>query len=73
MDFAEDRLSTGRNMMALLIKDEATSFGFNITIRQSFKSVDVEALLDEQVARYGIQKYIRSYNGGQFIAFVVQR
>jgi len=72
MGFAEDRLSTGRKMMALLIKDEATSYGLNITVRRPFKGVDVEAVLDEQVARYGIPKYIRSDNGGQFIAFVIQ-
>lgn len=73
MDFAEDRLMTGRKMMALLIKDEATSYGLSITVRRSFKGADVEAVLDEQVARYGMPKYIRSDNGGQFIAYVVQQ
>lgn len=51
MDFAEDRLMTGRKLMALLIKDEATLYGLSITVRRSFKGVDVEAVLDEQVAR----------------------
>lgn len=73
MDFAEDRLSTGRKMMALLVKDEATSFGLNITVQRSFKGVDVETVLDRMVAQYGTPKYIRSDNGGQFIAHVVQR
>lgn len=72
MDFAEDRLSTGRKMMALLIKDEATSFGLSITVRRSFKGVDVEAVLDEQVARYGMPKYIRSDDGGQFKLAYIQ-
>lgn len=62
----------GRKMMALLIKDEATSFGLSVTIRRSFKGVDVEAVLDDQVARHGMPKYIRSDNGGQFIAYAVQ-
>jgi transposase InsO family protein len=73
MDFAEDRLSTGRKMMALLVKDEATSFGLNITVQRSFKGVDVETVIDRMVAQYGTPKYIRSDNGGQFIAHVVQR
>lgn len=73
MDFAEDRLMTGRKLMALLVKDEATSFGLSITIRRSFKGSDVEAVLNELVARHGIPKYIRSDNGGQFIATIVQQ
>jgi putative transposase len=73
MDFAEDRLSTGRKMMALLVKDEATSFGLNITVQRSFKGVDVETVLDRMVPQYGTPKYIRSDNGGQFIAHVVLR
>ncbi|MFQ6540288.1 IS3 family transposase [Aphanothece stagnina] len=73
MDFAEDRLMTGQKMMALLVKDEATSFGLSITLRRSFKGSDVEAVLNELVAQHGTPKYIRSDNGGQFIATIVQQ
>jgi putative transposase len=63
-------------MMALLVKDKATSFGLSITLRRSFKGSDVEAVLNKLVARHGIPsipKYIRSDNGGQFIAAILQQ
>ncbi len=56
MDFAEDRLMTGRKMMALLIKGEATSYGLRMTARRSFKGHDVAAVLDEQIDWYGMPK-----------------
>lgn len=73
MDFAEDRLMNGRKLMALLVKDEATSFGLSLAVRRSFKAVDVERELDQLVAKHGTPHYIRSDNGGQFIAYVVKR
>jgi transposase InsO family protein len=72
MDFVEDRLMNGRKFMSLLVKDEATSYGLGITVRRSFKGVDVEDVLDGLLARYGAPAYIRSDNGGQFIAHIVQ-
>lgn len=73
MDFAEDRLMSGRKLTALLVKDEATSFGLNLTIQRSFKAIDVERILDQLVAQHGAPRFIRSDNGGQFIAYAVQR
>jgi hypothetical protein len=73
MDVAEDRLMTGKKMMALLVKDEATSFGLSITLRRSCKVSDVEAVLNELVAQHGTPKNIRSDNGGPFIATIVQQ
>jgi putative transposase len=73
MDFAEDRLASGRKLMALLIKDEATACGLGISVRRSFKGVDVECALDQLLALHGAPRFIRSDNGGQFIAQVVQR
>lgn len=73
MGFAEDRLMNGRKLMALLVKDEATSFGLSLAVRRSFKAVDVERELDQLVAKHGTPHYIRSDNGGQFIAYVVKR
>jgi len=72
MDFAEDRLMNGRKIYALVVKDEATAYGLDIRVARSFKGVDVEDVLDELVERYGAPRYIRSDNGGQFIAYVVQ-
>ena len=63
----------GRKLMALLVKDEATAFGLHLNVQRSFKAVDVERVLYELVATYGAPRYIRSDNGGQFIAYVVQR
>ncbi len=73
MDFAEDRLMSGRKLTALLVKDEATSFGLGVTVQRSFKAVDVERVLDQLAAKFGAPRFIRSDNGGQFIAYVVQR
>ena len=73
MDFAEDRLVTGRKFFALLVKDEATAFGLEVAVAPSFKGRDVEARLDALVDEYGAPEFIRCDNGGQFIAFVVQK
>jgi putative transposase len=73
MDFAEDRLLDGGKVFALLVKDEATAFGLKIAVAASFKGKDVEAILDQMIKEYGPPEYIRCDNGGQFIAFVVQR
>ncbi len=73
MDFAEDRLINGRRFMALLVKDEATAYGLAIRVAPSFKSIDVESILDELVAKHGCPQFIRSDNGGQFISFAIQR
>ncbi|MBI2795043.1 MAG: transposase family protein [Ignavibacteria bacterium] len=73
MDFAEDRLMSGRKLTALLVKDEATSFGLSLTMQRSFKAVDVERVLDQLAEKYGAPRYMRSDNGGQLIAYVVQR
>lgn len=73
MDFAEDRLMSGRRFMALLVMDEATSYGLAIRVAPSFKSIDVESILDELAAKHGCPQFIRSDNGGQFISFAIQR
>jgi putative transposase len=73
MDFVEDRLLDGRKVYALLVKDEATAFCLEIAVASSFKGRDVEAILNRLIAEYGVPGYIRSDNGGQFIAFAVQR
>lgn len=73
MDFAEDRLVTGRKFFALLVKDEATAFALEVAVAPSFKGRDVEARLDSLVDEYGAPEYIRCDNGGRFIAFVVQK
>lgn len=73
MDFAEDRLMNGRKFFALLVKDEASAYGLNVSVAPSFKGRDVEATLDRLVALHGAPTFARCDNGGQFIAFVVQR
>jgi len=58
MDFAEDRLINGRRFMALLVKDEATAYGLAIRVAPSFKSIDVESILDELVSMHGCPQFI---------------
>jgi hypothetical protein len=36
MDFAEDRLVTGRKFFALLVKDEAAAFALEVAVAPSF-------------------------------------
>lgn len=73
MDFSEDRLTTGRRFMTLLVKDEATAYGLGAPVRSSFKGTDVEDCLNDLAQKYGTPNYLRCDNGGQFIAFVVQQ
>jgi transposase InsO family protein len=73
MDFVEDRLVDGGKVFALLVKDEATAFCLKISVAPSFKGRDVERILSELVDEYGVPAFIRCDNGGQFIAYVVQR
>jgi len=73
MDFVEDRLVNGRRFYALLVKDEATAFALDVAVGPSFKGRHVEARLNTLVEAYGAPGFIRCDNGGQFIAFVVQR
>ena len=73
MDFAEDRLMTGSKFFAFLVKDEASAYGLAVEVARSFKGVDVERILDRLVEVHGAPTFIRCDNGGQFIAFVVQR
>jgi hypothetical protein len=53
MDFAEDRLMNGRKFFVLLVKDEASAYGLNISVAPSFKGRDVEAALDRLVSVHG--------------------
>lgn len=73
MDFAEDRLENGRRFQTLLLKDEASAYCMGLPIQPSFKAIDVERELDALVDRYGAPQFVRCDNGGQFIAFTVQR
>lgn len=73
MDFSEDRLENGRRFQTLLVKDEATAYCLGLPVARSFKAVDVERELDRMVEQYGCPDFVRCDNGGQFIAFVVQR
>jgi putative transposase len=73
MDFVEDRLENGRKIWFLLVKDEFSAFCLGIAAAASFKARDVESFLEVLVGIYGCPGYLRCDNGGQFIAFVIQR
>lgn len=70
---AEDRLENGQRFQALLVKDEATAYCLGLPVQPSFTALDVERELDALVARHGAPQFVRCDNGGQFIAFTVQR
>ena len=73
MDFAEDRLESGRRFQTLLVKDEASAFCIGSPVEPSFKGIDVERHLHDMVMEHGMPDFIRCDNGSQFIAFVMQR
>jgi putative transposase len=71
-DFIEDRTHNGRKLRMLNIIDEFTHECLAIRVSRRLKSIDViDALCDLFILR-GVPQHIRSDNGPEFIAKVVQ-
>lgn len=62
MDFAEDRMVSGRRFQSLLVKDEAGVFCVALPVSLSFKGIDVLRALEQAVSRYGKPAYLRCDN-----------
>ena len=73
MDFAEDRMVSGRRFQSLLVKDEAGAFCVALPVSLSFKGIDVLRALEQAVSRYGKPSYLRCDNGGQFVSKATRR
>lgn len=71
-DFVEDATQDGRKLRFLTLLDEHTRRGLAIGVRRSFRATDVLALLEHAFSRFGYPDYLRSDNGGEFVAHAVK-
>jgi putative transposase len=71
-DFVHDRDAAGRTIRCLTIKDEATAYALAIEPAPRFGAEEVRQVLERLFRRYGFPAYLRSDNGGEFIAHVLK-
>jgi transposase InsO family protein len=71
-DFVSDRLSNGRQIRMLTVIDEYTRKCLSIRVDYRLKSDDVLDVLSTLFLTQGIPEYIRSDNGSEFTAQVLQ-
>ena len=71
-DFVSDYTERGGKLRTFNLIDEYTRECHCIHADRAIKATDVLALLQEAIARHGPPKYIRSDNGPEFIAKVIQ-
>lgn len=71
-DFVQDRTKEGRTMRILNVVDEFTRECLAIEVDRRFTAEDVIDVLEVLVWRHGAPKYLRSDNGPEFVARVVQ-
>ncbi len=71
-DFVSDYTERGGKLRTFNLIDEYTRECHCIHADRAIKAADVLALLQEAIARHGPPKYIRSDNGPEFIAKVIQ-
>lgn len=71
-DFVSDRLSNGKKIRMLTVIDEYTRKCLTIRVDYQLKSDDVIDVLSTLFLTQGIPEYIRSDNGSEFTAHVLQ-
>ena len=71
-DFVYDQTEDGSGMRILTLMDEHTRQCLGMHVARSIRAVDVITVLEAAVARYGAPEHLRSDNGPEFIACVVQ-
>ena len=71
-DILFDRTEDGRQLKLLPMVDEFSREGLAIITERRIKAVDVEATLERLFAEKGPPDYIRSDNGGEFIADTIR-
>jgi transposase InsO family protein len=71
-DFVEDRTHDGRKYRMLNVIDEFTHECLAIRVNRKLKAIDVIDVLSDLFILRGVPGHIRSDNGAQFIAKVVQ-
>lgn len=68
LDFVQDRLSRGSSIRLLTVLDEFTRESLCIRVERRLKAEDVRLTLEALFKDYGIPTYLRSDNGSEFIA-----
>jgi putative transposase len=71
-DFVEDRTHDGRKYRMLNVIDEFTHECLAIRVQRQLKAVDVIDVLSDLFILRGVPEHIRSDNGAEFVAKVVQ-
>tara|TARA_B110000305_G_C19283345_1_gene560424 strand:- start:22 stop:942 length:921 start_codon:yes stop_codon:yes gene_type:complete len=71
-DFVTDQTSNGSHFRILTLVDEHTRECLVTHAGWSIRAVDVITIIEMAIERYGAPKHIRSDNGPEFIAYVVQ-
>jgi len=71
-DFVSDRLSNGKKIRMLTVIDEYTRKCLTIRVDYQLKSDDVLDVLSTLFLTQGIPEYIRSDNGSEFTAHILQ-
>lgn len=71
-DFVEDQTENGSRFRILTLIDEYTRQSLAVHAAWSIRALDVIAVLEVAIARYGAPEHLRSDNGPEFIAYAIQ-
>ena len=72
IDFVHDKLSNGRSYKMLTVLDEFTREVLCIAARSRMKADDVLEVMYRLLIKHGKPEFIRSDNGGEFVAAHLQ-
>jgi len=68
LDFVFDRCLNGTNLKILAIKDEFTKECLALEVGTSFRTMKVQQVLADCIARFGAPEFLRSDNGSEFVS-----
>jgi putative transposase len=71
-DFVEDQTENGSRFRILTLLDEHTRQSLAVHAAWSIRAIDVIAVVETAIARYGVPDHVRSDNGPEFIAYAIQ-
>ncbi len=68
IDFVHDKLSSGRSYKMLTVLDEFTRQALCVEVQDKMNSDDVLSVMHRLLMKHGKPEFIRSDNGGEFVA-----
>lgn len=68
IDFVHDKLSNGRSYKILTVLDKYTRQALCVEVKDKMNSDDVLEVMHRLLLKYGKPEFIRSENGGEFVA-----